>query len=793
MLEGQEHSFKPWETSAPHIIYVLLGFFVVFFGMFSLFIKERLYMGEAPLSLAFGIIIGPIAAIFSVGVELPRKYVMHHWRTLVFLLGPVMVWSWLISALLIWALIPGLDFLNSLVIASCLSPTDPILAQAVVGGPWAEKHVPSHIRHMLQCESGCNDGAAFPFLYIAYYLTVNRGQVGFPVAKWFYQTWAWEICLGTFIGALIGFCARKLMRISERYKLVDRESFVAQYLSLALASMGLNVLIGSDDLLAAFACGTAFAWDGWFSKETEDSNFSSIVDLVFNIATFIYIGAIMPWHTFNDSEIGCDIWRLIVLAILVLLVKRIPIVLLVWKWIPDIKTFREALFTGYFGPMGVGAIFMCTYARLMLPEEVPYPPVTTNDTLAHTIQPIVFFFVLSSVIVHGLTVPFFAFGKRAQVNLSRTFTTYTTNITSSDEPAWLTAVHRLGQNERPELPTAEQHSRDDLDDKINTAIQSMEQEAEQNRPHESKHEPSDLETGKQTQDTSRRYQSDEQYGDGGDDGDDPDGEWGGESTIEMKRYREFQKQQEQEWNLSHNNEERDVTDHPRHNNKYPKLAHWLQGHDLVLEYIRGPLEEPVVQVIKLTPDEHKMLYEEESPLRAWIDSHTHMMESLVGLESQDSEKHDFLGMWQDGIKRKLKFGKSHEDTPSADDDYDKRMQDAEIMFAGLKGRGLERRRASSSDQTEKSLMARVSRNLKPFTDTSTTRGRSRSREPSVVDPRRGSITNRLGSMVRFSTARRESVSPAVMTSSDVPHDFNLRNRQVPPTEASIDPHADEHY
>ena len=73
--------------------------------------------------------------------------------------------------------------------ASCVSPTDPILAQAVVGGPWAEKHVPAHIRHLLQCESGCNDGAAFPFLFLAYYLTVNRPQVAFPVGKWFYRTY----------------------------------------------------------------------------------------------------------------------------------------------------------------------------------------------------------------------------------------------------------------------------------------------------------------------------------------------------------------------------------------------------------------------------------------------------------------------------------------------------------------------------------------------------------------------------------------------------------------------------
>lgn len=82
------------------------------------------------------------------------------------LLGPVMIWGWMVTAGLIYALIPGLDFLNSMVVAACVTPTDPILAQAVVGGPWAEKHVPAHLRHMLMCESGCNDGAAFPFLYL---------------------------------------------------------------------------------------------------------------------------------------------------------------------------------------------------------------------------------------------------------------------------------------------------------------------------------------------------------------------------------------------------------------------------------------------------------------------------------------------------------------------------------------------------------------------------------------------------------------------------------------------------
>lgn len=478
------YAFHPFEVTPVHVIYVGLGLFICIFSYLSLFIKERLYLGEAPIAAAFGIIVGPVAiglfnparwggesgetpggattdeitlevmrvtialSVFAIGVELPKKYLLRHWKSIAMLLGPVMAWGWLISACFIYALIPGLDFLNSLVVAACVSPTDPILAQAVVGGPWAEKHVPAHVRHMLMCESGCNDGAAFPFLYLALYLTQNRDNTGHAIAQWFYETWAYEIILGTILGALIGYLARKFMRFSERNKLIDRESFVAQYISLAIASMGVNVLLGSDDLLAAFACGTAFAWDGWFTKQTEDSNFSNIVDLLFNIATFIYIGALIPWHDFVDAEIGLSIWRLIVLAICVLLTKRIPIILALWKFIPDIKTFREAIFCGHFGPMGVGAIFIATLGRTLMPEEVPDPPESSNDVLALTIQPIVYFFVLCSIIIHGFTVPFFAFGKNARRRAHTLTRTLSRNLSMrDDEPGWMSRVRRVRTGE----------------------------------------------------------------------------------------------------------------------------------------------------------------------------------------------------------------------------------------------------------------------------------------------------------------------------------------------------------
>ena len=56
--------------------------------------------------------------------------------------------------------------------------------------------------------------------------------------------------------------------------------YVAQYVSLAMFSNGVTTLIGSDDLLAAFCSGAAFAWDGFYNRQTESSVFSSVIDLV---------------------------------------------------------------------------------------------------------------------------------------------------------------------------------------------------------------------------------------------------------------------------------------------------------------------------------------------------------------------------------------------------------------------------------------------------------------------------------------------------------------------------------
>ncbi|GAA97135.1 uncharacterized protein L969DRAFT_16972 [Mixia osmundae IAM 14324] len=476
------------EVNAVHLAYTLIAVFIVVFGTFSAFIKERLFIGEAIISTAFGIAFSQHAAklfepnewgagnkrfddlilevtrvvialsVFAVGVELPKSYVLRHWRSLAFLLGPVMLFGWLISGGLVTALIPGFGFLHSLVIAACVTPTDPILAASVVGkGKFAQEHVPSHIRHVLQAESGCNDGAAFPFLYLAMFLLLREeSSVGHSIGEWILTVVLYQIVLGVVMGAAIGIIARKLMKFSKRRNLIDRESMVAMYVALALLSTGVTVLAGSDDLLSAFACGTAFAWDDWFSESIEDSNFSNIIDLLVNCATFIFIGATVPFQAYSDPNLNLNPWRLSVLSILILLLRRIPAVMCLSPWIPDMKTRRESLFCAHFGPMGVGAIFISTLAVSRLPTP-GQPPYNEMDRLALSIQPITYFLVMSSIIVHGLTIPFFNLGKRVH-SISRTWT----GASASGEPSWLSRMRRVGDGKDipSPSPSDEKHDRD---------------------------------------------------------------------------------------------------------------------------------------------------------------------------------------------------------------------------------------------------------------------------------------------------------------------------------------------
>lgn len=388
--------------------------------------------------------------IVAVAVELPRKYMKKHWVSVTILLFPVMTCGWLIVGLFIWILIPHFNFPSSLLVSACVTATDPVLAAAVVGkGKFAER-VPGHLRNLLTAESGCNDGMAFPFIYLSLNLITHSGNAREIVKEWFTLTILWECLFGVVLGVFLGYTLRKAVAFAEKKGLIDRESFLALFVFLAFNSAGIGSMLGVDDLLVSFAAGTAFGWNGDFARKTEESHVSTVIDLLLNLSFFVYFGAIVPWPDFNNSEVGLDVWRLIILAVVIIFLRRIPAVLALKPFTPDIKSWREALFCGHFGPIGVGAIFAAILARADLEkhythEETPLRKVPDKSfphyQLIASIWPIICFVVITSIVVHGSSVAVLTLGKR----LNRMAITMSFSVTNTQDqgPSWISRLQKL--------------------------------------------------------------------------------------------------------------------------------------------------------------------------------------------------------------------------------------------------------------------------------------------------------------------------------------------------------------
>lgn len=460
----------------PHLVYIILGGFTSIFMLCSLFIKEKLYIGEATVATICGVIFGPHAAnlinplswgntdkitlefsrivlvvqCFAVGVELPKAYMERHWKSVVFLLVPVMTFGWLMTSLFVWWMVEPLSWLESLAVAACVTATDPVLASSVVGKGKFAKRVPKHLRDVLSAESGCNDGMAFPFIYLSLYLLrydLNARQV---VYHWTCYTILYECIFGAFYGVMVGYIGRHAIKFAERRGVIDRESFLVFYFVLALFCAGSGSLLGMDDLLIGFAAGVGFSNDGWFTEKTEESHVSNVIDLLLNLAYFVYFGTIIPWDQFNAPAHGLVPWRLVVIAIFVILFRRIPAMLALKPLIPDVKTWREALFAGHFGPIGVGAIFAAILARAELETDSAQPlavlpePGTKDYDLIYLVWPIVTFLVISSILVHGSSIAVFTLGKR--INTLTITLSYTQD--NDKGPAWMNRLPRITSQSR---------------------------------------------------------------------------------------------------------------------------------------------------------------------------------------------------------------------------------------------------------------------------------------------------------------------------------------------------------
>ena len=256
-----------------------------------------------------------------------------------------------------------------------------------------------------------------------------------------------------------------------------------------------------------------------------------------------------------------------------------------------------------------------------------------------------FFFVLASVIVHGFTIPFFAFGKRAKVNLNRTLSIYPSAFPNS-EPSWVHRIRRFNTNATAASAEPNQEP--------SSVVQAMQEGYER---HKASGNVESEENPDENMPNSKPFTKPEKsvgFGrvqtiDDVDDANVSEGDdWEGEDTVEMRRHRmrlEDEKRKEMF-------EGQDITDVPRNeddhdlekqavmfsdgenNQEYPKMREWVEGDNLLVEVTEKPLDEPETVIVPLTKEMRKDLELEENPLRSALMMYEDKLAKHIGWEGK---------------------------------------------------------------------------------------------------------------------------------------------------------------
>ncbi|MBC7306731.1 MAG: cation:proton antiporter, partial [Dietzia sp.] len=315
-------------------------------------------------------------SVMGVALRYPFSAIREHWRRLALLLVVVLPAMALISTgLAMWAL--GIPFALALLFGTAICPTDPVLASAAVTGDAAEEDLPEHDRQLLSLESGANDGLALPLVLVALAVAtpLTAGQAATEAL--------WQIGAALAVGAVGGVSAAKALHVSERHHDTEKGAMLMYTLLLAILVLGVSGLIEANGVFASFVAGLAFNLTSSGSERKTEVEIDEAVNQFAVLPFFLALGAMIPWTAW--AELG---WGAVWLTAGVLLLRRPPLLFALMK--PLALKVRGAAYLGWFGPVGVAAVFYLTEEASRAGAD---PILLGAGTLV----------VVASTVAHGIT------------------------------------------------------------------------------------------------------------------------------------------------------------------------------------------------------------------------------------------------------------------------------------------------------------------------------------------------------------------------------------------------------
>lgn len=266
--------------------------------------------------------------------------------------------------------VAGLPWLESFLLGAILSPTDPVFAAAIVG----REEVPGRLRHLLNVESGVNDGLALPIVLILLAAAGGSATNGHELLL--------EIVLGVAVGIVVPVVVLGLERLPFLQAIRSLQPLLA--VSIGLLVLAICQATHANLFLGAFAAGITVATFGRELRH-EFEQFGELITELLKLAAIMVFGALIT-PTFLFGEIPVSGW---IFALLALLVAR-PLALLV-SFFGAKLSLGEQITAMWFGPKGFASV---VYGLIILESGIP---------LADQIYHLVALVIVLSILSHSST------------------------------------------------------------------------------------------------------------------------------------------------------------------------------------------------------------------------------------------------------------------------------------------------------------------------------------------------------------------------------------------------------
>ncbi len=275
----------------------------------------------------------------------------------------------LVGTAVIAALVAGLPWGHAFLLAAALTPTDPVFAAAIVG----REEISGRLRHLLNVESGLNDGLALPVVVIL--LEVVAGDELTVGAL------ATELALGVAIGVAVPLSAIRLER--TRFFSASLAYQPLNGVAMGLIVLALGSLTHANLFLAAFAAGITIATVAPDVRASFHAFGENVAELL-KLAALLVLGTLISPSFFAEIPIAGYVFAVVALV----LVRPIALAIAL---IGSPLSGREQAAAAWFGPKGFASV---VYALLILESGVE-----RADELFHLAALV----ITASIVAHSST------------------------------------------------------------------------------------------------------------------------------------------------------------------------------------------------------------------------------------------------------------------------------------------------------------------------------------------------------------------------------------------------------